>query len=267
MKAASAADRLISAPLKRTIKKILVSSPLQHAIRRSAFALDLVSAVRPYGLAHFFALLRQLGFAPRHIVDVGANRSFWTRAAFKYFPDAVYTLVEPQDHLRCHSQDLVAQGCKLNWINAGCGDVRGTLPLIVSYRDDSSTFIDRHDNPAAQRITVPIITLNQLVASSDAGLPEMVKIDAEGFDLKVLAGASDLLGKTDIFLVEAVIWGAGGAWGENSIAEVIRFMAEVGYNLIDITDLNRSPKYGVLSLCELAFLRVGSPLWAAGPSY
>ncbi len=81
----------------------------------------------------------------------------------------------------------------------------------MSYRDDSSTFVDRHDNPTAQRITVPIITLNQIVASSDAGLPEMVKIDAEGFDLKVLAGASDLLGKTDIFLVEAVVWGADGA--------------------------------------------------------
>jgi FkbM family methyltransferase len=42
-----------------------------------------------------------------------------------------------------------------------------------------------------------MFTLNKLVASSDAGLPEMVKIDAEGFDLKVLAGASDLLAKTD----------------------------------------------------------------------
>jgi len=47
------------------------------------------------------------------------------------------------------------------------------------------------------RITVPIITLNQIVASSGAGLPEMVKIDAEGFDLKVLAGASNLLGNTN----------------------------------------------------------------------
>jgi hypothetical protein len=33
----------------------------------------------------------------------------------------------------------------------------------------------------------------------------MVKIDAEGFDLKVLEGASDLLGRTDIFLVEVAI--------------------------------------------------------------
>ena len=111
---------------------------------------------------------------------------------------------------------------------------------------------------------MPIITLNQLVASSGAGLPEMVKIDAEGFDLKVLAGASDLLGKTDIFLVEAAV---GPRAYDNSVAEVVRFMVEAGYNLMDITDLNRSPKYGVLWLCELAFLRVGSPLWAGAPSY
>jgi hypothetical protein len=109
-----------------------------------------------------------------------------------------------------------------------------------------------------------MITLNELVASSGAGLPE--KIDAEGFDLKVLKGASDLLGNTDIFLVEAVVWDAGGTYG-NSVSEVVRFMVEANYNLIDITDLNRSPKYGVLWLCELAFLRVGSPLWATAPSY
>jgi FkbM family methyltransferase len=208
-----------------------------------------------------------LGFAPRHIVDVGANRGIWTRAAFKYFRDPVYTLVEPQDHLRSYSQDLVAQGCKLNWINAGCGDFCGTLPLIVGYRDDSATFVDRHDEPAgSQRITVPMMTLNKLVASTGAGLPEMVKIDAEGFDLKVLAGASDLLGKTDIFLVEAVVRRGPRAF-DNSVAEVVRFMAKTGYNLMDITDLNRSPKHGVLWLCELAFLREGSPLLDAATSY
>jgi FkbM family methyltransferase len=198
-------------------------------------------------------------------VDVGANRGIWTRAAFNYFRDPVYTLVEPQDHLRSYSQDLVAQGCKLKWINAGCGDRSGMMPFFVMYRDDASTFVDQHDNPTAQRITVPMMTLNQVVASSGAGMPEMVKIDAEGFDLKVLAGASDLLGKTDIFLVEAVVWGAGGY--DNSVAEVARFMAEAGYNLIDITELNRSPKYRVLWACELAFLRVESPLWATAPSF
>src|SRR5215831_7278348 len=60
----------------------------------------------------------------------------------------------------------------------------------------------------------------------------MVKIDAEGFDLKVLAGASDLLAKTDIFLVEAVVWGVGaGRAYDNSVAEVVSFMAKADYNL------------------------------------
>lgn len=45
-------------------------------------------------------------------------------------------------------------------------------------------------------------TLNEIVATSGAPLPEMVKIDGEDFDLKVLAGASDLLGKTDIVFVD-----------------------------------------------------------------
>src|SRR6266446_3781074 len=53
----------------------------------------------------------------------------------------------------------------------------------------------------------------------------------------------------------------------NSVAEVVSFMSKAGYNLMDITELIRSPKYGVLWLCELAFLRVGSPLWAAAPSF
>src|SRR5262245_2679448 len=245
-----------SREMKAAIKRTLLSGPVRRAITGSELGLELLRLVRPYGHHHFFPLLRQLGFAPRHVVDVGANRGFWTRAAFKYFRDPVYTLVEPQDHLRSYCQDLVAQGCKLKWVNAGCGDFCGTLPLIVSHRDASSTFVDPHHNPTTQRITVPMITLNQLVASSDAVLPEMVKIDAEGFDLKVLAGASDLVGKTDIFLVEAAVWGVGaGRAYDNSVAEVVRFMAEAGYNLMDITDLNRGPRKRVLWLCELAFLR------------
>jgi FkbM family methyltransferase len=223
---------------------------------------------RGYGLEHFFPLLRQLGFAPRHVVDVGANRGNWTRAAFKYFPNAVYTLVEPQDRLKFYTQDLIAQGCKIRWINAGCSDISGTLPLFVYDWDVRSTFVELEDKPA-ERINVPMMTLNQIVASSDAGLPEMVKIDAEGLDLKVLAGASDLLGKTDIFLVEAVVWGvgAGRTTYDNSVAKVVNFMTEAGYNFMDITDLNRGPANGVLWLCELAFLRDGSPLLDAPVSY
>lgn len=46
---------------------------------------------------------------------------------------------------------------------------------------------------------------------------------------------------------------------DNTITKTINFMDRFGYSPLDITDLNRS-KYGILALCELAFLRHGSPL-------
>jgi FkbM family methyltransferase len=218
------------------------------------------------GLDPFFSLLQRLGFAPKHILDVGANRGNWTRTALKHFPNARYTLVEPQDHLKIHIQDLLDRGCKILWINAGVADKSGSMPMSIAPRDDSSTFVltDRHGQAiGSERTMIPVKTLNDIVAAGKAGIPEMVKIDAEGFDLKVLAGASALLGKTDIFLVEAVVCGNY----ENSAAEVIHFMANAGYRLIDITDLNRSPRHGVLWLCELAFLRNGSRLLDAVKTY
>jgi FkbM family methyltransferase len=214
------------------------------------------------GLDCFFAALKHLGFHPKHIVDIGAHRGSWTRKALVYFPEAHYTLVEPQDHLKVHIQDLRARGSKITWINAGAADQSGVLPFTISYRDDSSTF----DPTAAgaARISVPVMTLNEIASAAGIPHPEIVKIDAEGFDLKVLAGASDVLGKTDVFFVEVTICCPSY---ENTIARVVRRMDEAGYRVVDVTDINRSPKYGVLWLCELAFLRKDSPLFANVTSY
>jgi hypothetical protein len=91
----------------------------------------------------------------------------------------------------------------------------------------------------------------------------MVKIDAEGYDLKVLSGASSLIGKTEVLFIEAAV-----RWSyENSMLEVVRRMDDSGYGLLDVTDINRSPKFGVLWLFELAFLRKSSQVLDSVTSY
>ena len=220
-----------------------------------------------YGLDCFFSILKGRGFSPKHVIDVGANRGAWTRAAIRYFPDAYYSLVEPQDHLKANIQDLIERGCKIQWINAGAGNKPGSLPFAISWRDDSSSFVipgGQGQSPGPQPALVRVTTLNEIAASSTAPPPDMVKIDAEGFDLKVLAGGSELLGKTDIFLVEAMVCAPDY---ENTLAQVMQRMAAARYRLIDITGLERSPKHRVLWLCEAAFLRTGSRLFDGVTSY
>jgi FkbM family methyltransferase len=214
-----------------------------------------------HGLDTFFESLRSFGFRPQHIVDVGANRGNWTRRALQFFPAARYTMVEPQESLKQYSADLLQRGAAITWMPAGIADKPGTLPLHVGEPDSTSTFYD-DGNPAAGRVSVPVMTLNVIAASQ--GMPELVKIDAEGFDLRVLIGASELLGRTDVFLVEVTVC---ASFYENTLARVVRFMDENGYKVVDITDLNRSPKHGVLWLCELAFVRNGSGLFEVGPEY
>jgi FkbM family methyltransferase len=217
-------------------------------------------------LSQFFSLLKRQGFNPRHVIDVGANHGNWTRTAARFFPDAQYTLIEPQEALKKSVQDLVDSGFKIQWITAGAGDVPGLLAFTLSSRDDSSTFDlteEEAKRAGLRQILVEVKTLNEIVRS--AGLPaDMVKIDAEGLDLRVLAGASELFGHTEIFLVEVNIY---DTHRENAVQPVIKFMNEKGYRLMEITDLNRSPKYGLLWLCELAFLKNSSTLLNSVVSY
>lgn len=210
-------------------------------------------------LGSFLGALKKAGFSPRHIVDVGANHGLWTRQAMVFFADAEYTLVEPQDELKRDVDDLLRSGGKIEWINAAAGDRAGTMAFTISGRDDSSTLsMSEGEAQAAglRQVPMAVRTLNEIVSASGKACPEMVKIDAEGFDLKVLAGATELFGKTEVFLVEAAVC----CGYENSVARVVEFMSQAGYQLMDITDLNRSPKHGVLWLCEMAFVRAGSKL-------
>jgi hypothetical protein len=77
----------------------------------------------------FSSFLKSFDFAPRHIIDVGANKGHWTRTALRYFPAVQYTLIEPQNRLKIHIQDLLSAGQHITWINAGAGDRSGTLPF------------------------------------------------------------------------------------------------------------------------------------------
>ena len=52
--------------------------------------------------------LASRGLQPRQIIDVGANRGKWSRDASHVFPDAGYTLIEPQIEMESRLQKFCA---------------------------------------------------------------------------------------------------------------------------------------------------------------
>ncbi len=210
-------------------------------------------------LESFLKTWTRIGPTPSLIVDVGANHGKWTRTALQYFPTADYLLIEPQRELQSYSEEILAKK-NIRWITAGVGEKAGEMMLSLTTRDDSANFrlspAEAQSAGISQR-AVPITTLDD-VARSEGRVPDIVKIDAEGLDLRVLHGATTLLGKTDVILVEC---GVTCLELENSFHAVYSFLSSHGYRLFDFTDFNRAPRSSTLWLTELVFVRADSPAW------
>lgn len=212
------------------------------------------SSDKDYLLFNFYETLKQLKFQPKHIVDIGANHGTWTREALNHFPDANYTLLEPQHWLKSSLQDLLDKNSKIHFHAVGAGDKEGLLMFTIVDRDDSCSFRYTTEEAKAaglKQLEIPVVTLNKLLSDSDLPNPDIIKIDAEGLDIEVLKGASDFFGKTEIFMVEA---GVVNKIFDNSFLKLLNFMDEKGYRLFEITDLNRPFKPRVLWLVELVFV-------------
>lgn len=208
----------------------------------------------PYLQAQFFQCIKNLGFNPKHIVDVGANRGTWTRNALQYFPDAYFSIFEPQAYLSASFNDLL-KNPKIKFHAKGVGPSSGMMDLTTSDRDDSFSFSFTAEQAKAfgvRQVKAPVVTLDEFLPTLGLPRPELVKIDAEGWDLEVLKGAESTIANAEVVLMEAAVM---NKFFKNTIADVVREMSERGFVVFDITDLNRTQKHHALWLVEIAFVK------------
>ncbi len=244
--------------MKSSIKAIMVKifDPLATRLGYNQRDANIENEGTKNGLLNnFYQTLRSIGFIPEHIVDIGANRGTWTRKVLEYFPNAYYTLVEPQAWMKKDIQDLLEKNNKIQFHGVGAGEKQGSFKFTIVDRDDSCSFAYTEEEAKKlgfEQVEVPVVTLNEFLPSTTLPIPDIIKIDAEGLDIGVLKGASDYFGKTEVFMVEV---GVVNKIFDNSFLKMVNFMDEQGYRLFDITDLNRPFETKVLWLAELVFVR------------
>jgi FkbM family methyltransferase len=216
-------------------------------------------------------LFRQLaskGFRPAHIIDVGAHRGDWSRDAHRFFPDCAFTLIEPQAEMKPDLDRFCSEAKNARWILAGAGASTGELAFTVRAKDpDASSFAipeEEAERLGFERRVVPLVTLDSVCEGSDLPPPEVVKIDAEGFESEVLRGARTLVGEAELFFIEV----ATTDWtSPNSLGFLDRMidMRDHGYEFYDITDILRRPSDGAIGLMEVAFAKRSGVL--RGPDF
>ncbi len=107
------------------------------------------------------------------------------------------------------------------------------------------------------------MTIDSLVADGSMPVPELAKLDVQGFELEALRGAESLFGTTEVFILELTLLETINP-GWPIVHEVVAFMAERGYYLYDLPGFLRRPLDGALAQIDACFVKVDSFLRADG---
>ena len=145
-------------------------------------------------------LISQLSAKPL-VYDVGFNTGDFSREVLRLRPEARVVGFDPARAMQRLFVQNFGSDRRLKFESIALADKSGEAQFYDSDSMSSSLAPDRSDQISAY--TVPVKTLDDYVADSSERI-ELLKIDAEGFDLNVLEGASRILKeqKIDLFLFE-----------------------------------------------------------------
>lgn len=212
-------------------------------------------------LIDLLRVLKKVGYDPKTVYDIGANRGHWSAHVSQVFPAANYVLFEPQAHLENDIKQVINGRTNMQWRKAAVSDRVGTAEFVMADWDVCSRLSValegvEHDATTEKKVSVECTTIDEEIRRTGV-TPDLLKIDAEGHDLATLDGAKSALGKTELVLVEAAV---NCPTMPNTVHKVINRMHDAGYSLAGIMDLSDFPTApgkrvsGLLWLCDLAFL-------------
>jgi FkbM family methyltransferase len=139
------------------------------------------------------------------IVDVGANIGQFCLASKLFWPQAQLTCFEPDPDVFAALVANTREHEGVTAVNIGLGRETGSLPWYPHELSVMSSFCAPSNTwggsvPSGAQRFLPVARLDDVTAAIDA--VDLLKVDVEGFEVEVLAGAPELLKRTHMLVVE-----------------------------------------------------------------
>lgn len=201
--------------------------------------------------------LREYGFSPTSILDIGASTGVWTATCSMVFPEADYFLIEPLVYPEEYSP---VPGIKRHWIRQAVGSKEDAVELIVPDRGEQSLYNAHVLPPPAgslrarsphDKLSVRQTTVDCLLETGAIQPPQLIKLDVQGYELEVLHGARRLWDTAKVFFIETSIY---RYWqGAPLLSDIVAFFAQHGFQFYDFsTEFRTGPD--LLSQLDIIFV-------------
>jgi FkbM family methyltransferase len=212
----------------------------------------------------YLKTLKEHGFAPSVIYDIGASNSLWTQCAFKVFPNAKYECFEPlasvnENYARGWNNTSAAHLVRARLHEVAVSDLPGTAKFFVLGAGGVGSTLLGESYVGKTEITVQTETLDGMIMSEAIAAPDMIKLDIQGGEMQALVGGRDIaLRSAQVVVMEA--WVARG-YGPTTplIHEMMAFLADEGLFAWEFGDEYRD-EAGTLIAKDVWFVRADSEL-------
>lgn len=186
----------------------------------------------------------------RSVIDIGASDGTWSLDAMKSFPKAAFLAVEPLEERQAALERLRRRRKNFDYALCVAGDTDGAeVSLAVAADLDGSTVGAAGDT---QR-RVPVRTIDALAAAKGLEGPFLIKFDTHGYELPILAGAKETLGKTSIIVME--VYNFKITDHALRFPEMCSHLERLGFRCCDVAGLLLRPSDLALWQMDLVFAR------------
>lgn len=196
--------------------------------------------------------LTTLGFHPRTVIDVGAASQ--TAELYEEYPKADILLIEPLVEFE-PSLRKICEKYSAQYVLAAAGERPGAATLNVHPDRFGSSLLKEEEGPAVdgEPRQVPVITIDDACGERSLKGPYLIKVDVQGAELQVLAGARQTLFNTEVIILEVSLFGL--MIGGPQFYGVISQMKSYGFVVYDIYGLTYRPFDGALAQVDMVFVR------------
>ena len=247
--------------MKKIIKKLLEFGGYQlkkMEVKKDP-AIEPGSAARPVGSMQFLLQdLKQRGLQCHSILDVGANDTSYSRMVWEIFPASNFFLIEPLSEMEQNLKAFSAQNKNAVYFLAGAGAKKDILTITVFEELAGSSFVplptETLKQQGKQRL-IEIITIDDLIETNKISIPQLIKLDIQGFELEALKGAQKTFGITEVYIIEVALFPYNESPDLPVLSDVINYMLLKDYVVYDFPGFLRRPFDGALGQCDICFVK------------
>jgi len=189
----------------------------------------------PLTNTNIFDHLKLLGFEPKTIIDVGVANG--TPELYEAFPKAYFVLVEAVSEYEETIQQILME-IDGEYHLVAVSDHAGQMEMMVREPLYISSLNFDASELQSQTRTVEVARLDSILKKDLAG-PIVIKTDCQGHDLDVIRGASGMMDKVEVCILEIPLHGPWG--GGNEFIDYVIEMDQLGFRFYDVWGTLRRP--------------------------